>query len=78
MSNENANPIASTNRSRLVDGPGLLEAIFEERSRPSLRWLRSMTKARVIPHIKIGRLVRYDVESVRGALEKRNCIKARF
>lgn len=54
---------------KLVDGPGLLEALFEEESRPSLRWLRQMQSQRKIPYRKIGHLVRFDIEEVRQALE---------
>ena len=53
---------------RLVDALGLLEALFDEASRPSLRWVRQMQAQRRIPYVKIGHLVRFDVEEVRQSL----------
>lgn len=57
---------------KLVNADGLLEALFDEHSRPSLRWLRQMQSQRKIPYVKIGHLVRFDVQQVRDALEA-NC-----
>ena len=54
---------------QLVRGERLLELLFDEYSRPSLRWLRQMQAQRKIPYVKIGHLVRFDVEQVRAALE---------
>ncbi len=65
------------NISQLVDGKRLLEAIFEEQSRPSPRWLHSMTKRGLIPHKKLGHLVRFDVAQVRAALEKKCTVRTR-
>ncbi len=53
---------------KLVDANGLLEALFDPAARPSLRWLRQMQAQRKIPYIKLGHLVRFDVEEVREAL----------
>lgn len=61
----------------LVDGPSLLELIFDKQSRPTLRWLRDQQKRRIIPYVKIGHLVRFDVDKVRDALEKRHTVKAK-
>jgi hypothetical protein len=55
---------------KLVDAKGLLEALFDENSRPSERWLRQMQAQRKISFRKIGRLVRFDVEQVRSELEE--------
>ena len=77
MSIEENDQKAYTKHGKLVDGLGLLEVMFEERSRPSLLWLHTATKRRTIPHIKLGRLVRYDVDAVRQALEARITIRAR-
>lgn len=57
---------------KLVDANGLLEALFDKESRPSLRWVRQMQKKKAIPYIKMGHLVRFDVEKVRKALEDNN------
>ena len=54
--------------SRLVSAERLLEILFEDESRPSMRWIRGQTKARTIPFYKIGHLVRFDPSEVRQAL----------
>jgi hypothetical protein len=56
---------------KLVNAQTLLEILFDERSRPSLRSLRTWTKSRVVPCVRVGGLVFYDVEQVRNALAKR-------
>lgn len=66
------NQPAPTVSPKLLDAHGLLEALFDEQSRPSLRWLRQMQAQRKIPYVKIGHLVRFDVEKVRAALDE-NC-----
>jgi hypothetical protein len=53
----------------LVDAPRLLEALFPPASRPSLRWLR--TNQRKFPHVRIGRLVFFDVDQVKAHLLKK-------
>lgn len=63
--------------SKLVDATGLLEALFESDSRPSLRWLRQMQAQRRIPYIKIGHLVRFNIEDVRVALTDNCTVRAR-
>ena len=40
-----------------VDGPRLLEILWEEASRPSLRWLRSQQKRRSKPFSRVGHRV---------------------
>jgi len=60
----------TTSQPKLVDANGLLKSLFEERSRPSLRWIRQMQRQRKIPYMKIGHLVRFDIEQVRAALEE--------
>jgi hypothetical protein len=66
-----------TVRGKLVDAERLLVELFAEGSRPSLRWLRSLTKARAIPFVKIGHLVFFDVELVRQALANKNLVRGR-
>ena len=53
---------------KLVDAQGLLNALFADECRPSVRWLRAQPKARAIPYFKFGRLVFFDVEMVRSHL----------
>jgi len=62
---------------KLVDAKTLLEILFEEKSRPSLRWLRGQQKAKAIPFIKWGRLVRFDPEEVAASIAKKNTVKAK-
>ena len=45
---------------RYVDAPKLLEMLFDEDSRPSLRWLRDQQRNRTVPFCKIGRRVFFD------------------
>jgi hypothetical protein len=51
---------------RLVDAERLLELIWEERSRPSLRWLRQQQADRTIPFVKVGARVWFDPVEVRA------------
>ena len=51
---------------KLVDAHGLLEALFDKNSRPSLRFIRNLQKENKIPYHKIGHLVRFDIEEVRA------------
>lgn len=62
---------------KLVNAQGLINALFEEDARPSLRWLRDMQAQRRIPYIKIGKFVRFDVDEVRTALAENSTIRAR-
>jgi hypothetical protein len=62
---------------KLVGGQQLLEELFDQECRPSIRWLRSQTKAKAIPFIRIGHLVFFDVEMVRTALAGRNLVHGR-
>ena len=56
---------------RLVDAKGLLETLFADGCRPSLRWLRTQQKRRTIPSVTIGRLVFFDPDATRAALNTR-------
>lgn len=55
---------------KLVDAEKLLELVWEQDCRPSLRWLRAQTYRRMIPSHPVGRLVFYDPDEVRRALLK--------
>jgi hypothetical protein len=57
---------------QLVDGPTLLEILFPEKCRPTLRWLRDQQAQRHVPFIKVGRLVFFDPTKVREQLETQN------
>lgn len=55
----------------LVDGPRLLEILFpDEACRPSLRWLADQRKRRLVPFVRLGRLIFYSVPQVRQANER--------
>jgi hypothetical protein len=54
-------------QTKLVDAKQLL-ALWDERSRPSLQWIRKHTADKAIPSVKIGRLYFYDPAKVRAAL----------
>ena len=61
--------ITLTTPNRLVDASQLLEILFEENSRPCVRWLREQTRARSIPYLKIGRLIFFDPVNVKAHLD---------
>ena len=66
----------SVDTTQLVDGPTLLLTLFPEGCRPTTRWLITQRQKRIIPHIRIGGLVFYDVGKVRDALAKRHTVRA--
>ena len=57
---------------RYVDAEKLLEILFDEGSRPSLRWIRDQQKARRLPFAKIGRLVFFDPVACKAALDAKS------
>jgi hypothetical protein len=62
---------------KLVNAQGLLKELFSDECRPSMRWLRTQTKAKTIPCVRIGHLVFFDVEMVRAYLAERRLVHAR-
>jgi hypothetical protein len=56
---------------KLTDARGLLEQLWAERGRPSLRWLRQQQKNNAIPHVRIAGRVFFDPAQVREALGTR-------
>lgn len=64
------NETQSATLGRLVDAKGLLEILFAESCRPSLRWLRTQQKRRAIPSVRIGRLVFFDPDATLAALNR--------
>lgn len=66
-----------TVKGKLVSAEQLLDQVFAPECRPSLRWLRTQTKAKSIPHIRIGHLVFFDVEMVRAALAGKRLVRGR-
>lgn len=63
---------------RLLNAEQLLEALFTPEARPSLRWLRTQTKARAIPFVRMGHFVLFDLELVRTALANKNLVRGKF
>jgi hypothetical protein len=57
---------------RYVHAEKLLDVLFDEGSRPSLRWLRDQQKARTLPFAKIGRLVFFDPVACKAALDAKS------
>ena len=71
MSTKNTDDESITiNPPQLVRAERLLEILFDQESRPSLRWLRQMQAQRKIPYVKLGHLVRFNVDNVRKAIEE--------
>ena len=66
-----------TVKGKLVDAKQLLNELFDDDARPSIRWLRQQTKAKAIPFIRIGHLVFFDVDMVRAALAGKNLVGGR-
>ena len=54
---------------RYVDANKLLELLFDEASRPSLRWVRDQQRNRTLPFCKIGRRVFFDPHLVKLHLD---------
>ncbi len=60
---------------KLMNAKELLEALFSEESRPSLRWLRHQTRIKAIGSVRMGagsRLIFYDIDAIRAAMEAKN------
>lgn len=68
---------ATMRKGKLVSAEQLLEQLFAPECKPSLRWLRTQTKARSIPHVRIGHLVFFDLDMVRTALAGRRLVRGR-
>ena len=63
---------------KLVGAQELLNELFSDGCRPSLRWLRTQTKARCILHVRIGHLVFFNVEMVRAHVAERPVVRGRL
>lgn len=63
--------------SRLITAEELLKHLFVESSRPSVRTVRNWQKQRLVPFVKLGRLIRFDLNQVRAALAKRCTVDAK-
>jgi hypothetical protein len=56
---------------KLVSAQTLLKLLWDEESRPSLRWLRQQQAERTLPFIKVGARVWFDPADVRRCLFER-------
>ena len=56
-----------------VSAERLLEILWDERSRPSLQWIRKEMKCRMLPHVRRGRLIFYRPRSVMEWFNQREC-----
>jgi hypothetical protein len=62
----------------LVGAMTLLALLWPaEQDRPSLRWLRKMTGARLLPYRKIGHRVFFDPAEVRRVVDRKFKVEAR-
>ena len=65
------------NELALVPGEVLLATLWpDEQTRPTLRWLRKMTKTKCLPFIKMGNRVWFDAGRVRRHLDKKFTVEA--
>jgi hypothetical protein len=72
-----SNGLLEKTAAKLVNAEKLLELLWDEDSRPSLRWLRTQTKAKAIPFVRMGHLVFFYPPDVRASLERKHTIRAR-
>ncbi len=56
---------------KLIKAEQCLDTVFDQEARPSIRWFWNQVKRKTIPCVRIGRLVFFDSEQVKTALEKR-------
>jgi hypothetical protein len=66
----------SNSSTALVAAQACIERVFDEESKPSLRTFREWQAKGIIPYLKIGRLVFFNPEEVRHALNKRCRVEA--
>ncbi|MGN6556132.1 MAG: hypothetical protein ACTHLW_20680, partial [Verrucomicrobiota bacterium] len=68
--------VGSVDRSPLpqqyVRAEKLLEILFTDDARPSLRWLRDQQAKRAIPFTRVGRLCFFDPVAVKAEWDSRN------
>src|SRR5581483_6499656 len=62
---------------QLTNAMGLLKLLWDDTSRPSLRWLRSQTKRSTIPCVRSGGRVWFIPREVREALAYRPARRGR-
>ena len=60
---------------QFVSAEQLLKILWDECSRPSLRWLREQQARRTIPFVKIGARVWFQPSAVKGHLQEKWQVK---
>ena len=62
----------------LVGAETLLERLWpDEKDRPSLRTLRNWQKQRIVPYVRLGRLIYFNPEEVAEAIRQRWTVRSR-
>jgi hypothetical protein len=62
----------------LVGAETLLERLWpDQKDRPSLRTLRNWQKRRIIPYVRLGRLVYFHPDEVAQAIRERWTVRSR-
>lgn len=59
----------------MVDAHALLQLLWDEASRPSLRWIREQTARRTIPFVKLGSRVWFVPSEVKRYLQDKWGVK---
>jgi hypothetical protein len=70
-------PQALNEPEKLVDAKTLLSLLWDEASRPSLRWLRQQQARRTLPFLKLGARVWFSPSEVRRYLQEKWTVKRR-
>ena len=60
---------------QMVSAERLLELLWEESSRPALRWLRTQQKRRAVPFTRIGRRVWFTPSQVLANFQNRKQVR---
>lgn len=60
---------------RLCDTPTMLQEIFPDNCRPSIRWVHQQTANRKIPFIRLSGKILFDLDEVRAWINS-NRVKA--
>jgi hypothetical protein len=72
-----AHSAPQSSHEQMVDAHALLLLLWDEASRPSLRWLREQTARRTIPFIKVGSRVWFLASDVERCLQEKWTVKRR-
>jgi hypothetical protein len=56
---------------KLIDAEKLRQDLFEPDCQPSMRTIREWQRLRIIPSVRLGRLIFFDPVEVRAVLNKR-------